>query len=183
MPSVPVKSTRNVIASQFMTLWICLTPIDAQHPAQALYNGLLLEPKGVQASTADKPAKISICGDCAIALCHKNDTPPPLSLANNLWVGLIPWQLQVLTFSKQLLIALLYPHIFVFKLYPKGATFRPGSKTLQWGMQGTVSTFELDITGISTMTQGNMMPQPTSILPSVMSVTFIGKGQVPKCQL
>lgn len=33
------------------------------------------------------------------------------------------------------------------------------------------------------MTQGNMMPRPTSILPSVMLVTFIGKGQVPKHQL
>ena len=159
--------------------WNC----NIQHPVQTLYNGLLLEPKGIQTSTADEPVKISICGNCAIALCHKNDTPPLLSLANNLWISPIPWQLQILTFSKQLLIALLYPCIFVFKLYSKGATFCPGSKTLQWGMRGTVSMFEPDITGVSTMTQGNMMPRPTSILPSVMLVTFIGKGQVPKRQL
>ena len=30
--------------------------------------------------------------------------PPKFSLANNLWIGDIPWQLRVLSFSKQLLI-------------------------------------------------------------------------------
>jgi hypothetical protein len=31
----------------------------------------------------------------------------------------VPWQFQVLTFPEQLLIALLYPWVFMFKLFPK----------------------------------------------------------------
>ena len=117
------------------------------------------------------------------ALCQKVDKPPALSLANNLWIGPVPWHLEVLTFPEQMLITLLYPCVFVFKLFLKDADFHPDRDTLQQGMRGTVSTFEMDVSGVSGMTQGNLMPCPPSILPLVISVTFIGQGQVPKRKL
>lgn len=46
-------------------------------------------------------------------------TPPCYALANQLWIGQIPQQLQVLTFPEQLLVSLVCPHVFVFKLFPK----------------------------------------------------------------
>lgn len=153
------------------------------HPVQNLYNGRLLEPKGIEGVNEEGGVRVKICGDCMGALCQKADKPPALSLANNLWIGPVPWHLEVLTFPEQMLIALLYPRVFVFKLFPKDADFRPGEDTLQRGMRGTVSTFEMDVAGVSGMTQGNLMPRPPSILPLVISVTFIGRGQVPKRKL
>lgn len=153
------------------------------HPAQNLYDGRLLEPKGIEGVNEEGVVRVKICGECIGALCQKADKPPALSLANNLWIGPVPWHLEVLTFPEQMLIALLYPRVFVFKLFPKDADFRPGEETLQRGMRGTVSTFEMDVAGVSEMTQGNLMPRSPSILPLVISVTFIGRGQVQKRKL
>ncbi|KAJ6625146.1 hypothetical protein B0H10DRAFT_1671846, partial [Mycena sp. CBHHK59/15] len=104
---------------------------------------------------------------------------PQYALANNLWIGRTPWQLQILTFPEQLLIALLYPRVFVFKLHPRC----PGRKdpdTLQRGMRGTVSTYDLDSDGIASMLAGDLMPRPPAVLASVISVTYIGLGELPK---
>ncbi|KAL4068190.1 hypothetical protein J3A83DRAFT_4097740, partial [Scleroderma citrinum] len=56
---------------------------------------------------------------CLDELQKPSNTPPQYSLANILWIGCIPWQLQVLTFPEQLLITHLYSHVFIFKLFPK----------------------------------------------------------------
>ncbi|KAK7055633.1 hypothetical protein R3P38DRAFT_2848150, partial [Favolaschia claudopus] len=87
--------------------------------------------------------------------------------------------LQILTFPEQLLIALLYPRVYVFKLHP----LCPGKKdpsTLQRGLRGTVSTYDLDSDGIASMLAGDLMPRPPAVLASVISVTYIGLGELPK---
>ena len=126
---------------------------------------------------------VRVCKDCLVELKDESKKPPTYSLANNLWIGRIPWQLQVLTFSEQLLIALLYPRVYVFKLYPKDINFHPDGSVLQSGMQGNVSTYDLDVKGVASMLQGNLMPRPPLILPSVILVTFIGRGSAPKQSL
>ncbi|KAJ7031925.1 hypothetical protein C8F04DRAFT_905170, partial [Mycena alexandri] len=104
---------------------------------------------------------------------------PQYALANNLWIGRIPWQLRALTFPEQLLIALLYPRVYVFKLHPRcGGTQDPN--TLQRGMRGTVSSYDLDCDGVVSMLAGDLMPRPPAVLASVISVTYIGLGQLPK---
>jgi hypothetical protein len=147
------------------------------HPAHDLFDGMLLEPRGV--SDTGMGIDVNICRECLKELQDPVNTPPPLSLANNLWVGRIPWELSSLTFSEQLLIAHLYPRVFVFKLYPKTVDRRLDGLTLQKGMRGNVSTFELDSQGIVSMIAGKMMPRPLSVLASVISVTFIGYGKLP----
>ena len=142
------------------------------HPAHDLYDGRLLEPQGIVGSGDGGPV-VRVCKDCLVELKDESKKPPTYSLANNLWIGCIPWQLQVLTFSEQLLIALLYPCVYVFKLYPKDINFRPDGSVLQSGMQGNVSMYDLDVKGVASMLQGNLMPRPPLILPSVISVTFI----------
>lgn len=47
-------------------------------------------------------------------------------------------------------------------------------------MKGTVSSFELDSAGIASMVSGDMFPHPPAILASIISVTFIGLGNLPK---
>jgi len=47
-------------------------------------------------------------------------------------------------------------------------------------MCGNVSTYELNSEAIASMVQGNLMPHPPAILASLISVTFITLGKVPK---
>ncbi|KAF9230628.1 hypothetical protein BU15DRAFT_22281, partial [Melanogaster broomeanus] len=105
---------------------------------------------------------------------------PRLALANGLWIGRVPWQLQVLTFCEQLLVALLYPRVYVFKLYPKKVAGIRSTGNLQWGMRGNVCTYELNMQGIVSMLEGRLMPRSVAVLASLISLTFIGVGELPK---
>lgn len=149
------------------------------HPRHVLFDGKLLEPVGVHISN-DGHYHINVCHQCLSSLQDmKQNSPPPLSLANNMWIGPIPGELSSLTLPEQLLISHLYPRVYVFKLYPKkGKRFRP--EQLQRGMKGTVSTFDLNMDDITLMLEGNLMPRKPSILSSIISVTYIGLGRLPK---
>jgi hypothetical protein len=148
------------------------------HSAQQLFDGKLLEPTGVM--TIDDQITITICHACHEELKKPGEKPPKFSLANRLWIGPIPWQLQVLTFPEQLLIALLYPRVYVFKLFPKRYHGARNVSGLQRAMRGNVSTYELNAEGIASMVEGKLMPRPPAILASLISVTFIAVGELPK---
>ncbi|KAF8520057.1 hypothetical protein JB92DRAFT_2611328, partial [Gautieria morchelliformis] len=117
------------------------------------------------------------CYDCTGALV-KNKVPS-LALANQMWNGCVPLQLQRLTIPEKMLVAFHYPHCFVFKLFPKNGS--PGDPDmLQRGLAGNVTTYTLNMPDIVHMLEGDLMPHPAQILASVMAVTFIGLGTVPK---
>ncbi|PCH40663.1 hypothetical protein WOLCODRAFT_168087 [Wolfiporia cocos MD-104 SS10] len=151
------------------------------HPRHILTEGKLLEPSAVIVE-GDRHI-LYVCAVCLKSLRSSADKPPELSLANRMWIGEIPWQLRTLTLPEKQLIALVYPRVFVFKLYPKKLGGRRDERTLQYGMRGTVTTFSLDMAGVSTMLEGRLMPRPPSLLASVISVTFIGAGRLPKDKL
>ncbi|PSS36933.1 hypothetical protein PHLCEN_2v1224 [Hermanssonia centrifuga] len=153
-----------------------------RHPAHNLYNECLLEPTGVIHNLNGKQV-VNICHDCFKHLSSASDGPPHLALANNMWIGHIPWELQVLTLPEHLLIALVHPRIYIIKLYPKDKDFRPDPATLQRGMHGNVSTYAQDINGVASMLEGQLLPQPLEVLSSVLTVTYIGKVQLPKVSL
>lgn len=148
------------------------------HQQHTLFDGKLLEPKGVLGD--GNHAVVMTCADCFNDLKKPTNQPPQYSLANNMWIGQIPWKLQRLTFPEQLLIALLYPRVYVFKLYPTKFRGTRDATALQRGMRGNVSTYDMDMEGIVEMVEGNLMPRPPAILASVISVTFIGLGDLPK---
>lgn len=85
-----------------------------------------------------------------------------------------------MTIAEQLLIALVYPRVFVVKLFPRGNT-RHGLQDdqLQHALRGNVTSFELNSGAITEMINGNLMPQEPAVLASVLSITFIGRGKVP----
>ena len=148
------------------------------HDLHTLFDGKLLDPLGV--TNKGNMQFVQICRQCRLSLQRATpNLPPPLSLANNMWIGQIPDVLSSLTFPEQLLISHLYPRVFVFKLYPKNG-FGGDPDTLQRGMAGTVSTFDLDLSSITSMIEGNLMPRPLPLLASLISVTFIGLGRLPK---
>ncbi|KAJ3731611.1 hypothetical protein DFJ43DRAFT_1039898 [Lentinula guzmanii] len=149
------------------------------HPLHTLFEGKLLEKAGI-INSPNSDILVTVCSDCWGELNHKTDLPPKFSLANDMWIGEVPIALQGLTFPEQLLIAQLYPHVYVFKLFPKKIGGKRNAAFLQNGMRGNVTTFELDNTGIISMLEGKLMPRPAAILASVITVTFCGLGKLPK---
>lgn len=155
------------------------------HPAHDLFDGKLLEPKGVDVINGQ--TMVTVCGGCLDELHSESvsaiEKPPRYSLANNMWIGRVPWELAALTVPEQLLLAHLYPRAYVFKMYPKDKDFRPNPSCLQRGMHGSVSTYEINTAAIASMLEGRLMPRPLSVLASIISVTFIGLGDLPKRHL
>ena len=154
----------------------CLKPINP-HEAHDLYDRIPLELSGVE-TREDSTFNVKICDSCKKELRRETPTsnPPRYTLANNMWIGRVPWEFEHMTLPEQMLIALLYPRVFVFKLHNKSGLH--SSSTLQRGMHGTVCTYELDMDGIASMLQGNLMPRPLSILSSIISVTFVGREKL-----
>jgi len=146
------------------------------HDQQTLFNGMLLEPHGM--STIDGCTTVNVCGECLMDLRKDSPLPPRFSLANGLWVGHIPIELSSLTFPEQLLIAHLYPRVYVFKLYPKSGG--GAAAELQRGMRGNVSTYELNVSAAAEMVEGALMPRRPSVLASLIAITYIGVGPLPQ---
>ena len=145
------------------------------HPTHYLVQGMLLEPGGVVEGTSGE-VTIQICRDCQAALHKPDDRPPQYSLANGLWVGKMPWELEVLTVPEHLLIALVYLRVFIYKLFPTSLCSNVDDTHYQRGMRGTVTTYALDQSAIADMLQGNLMPRRPKILASVISLLYIGRG-------
>ncbi|KAJ3559079.1 hypothetical protein NM688_g560 [Phlebia brevispora] len=161
------------------------------HPAHNLYGGIILEPEGI-VSGAGAEVAINICNPCLTDLAMNKSGPPRLSLANDLWIGSVPWQLRALSLAEQQLIALLYPRIYVFKIFPKDRSTREldmdgdeetKTSTLQRAMAGSVCTYELDARNVADMLEGKLMPRRLNVLSSVIAVTFVGRGRLPKAWL
>lgn len=93
-----------------------------------------------------------ICGDCMKAL--ERGTLPKLALANNLWIGDVPFELSDLTIPEQLLIARHYPRCYVFKLFPRDANIHFSLDQYHSGMAGNASLFELNMQEIVDMVEG-----------------------------
>lgn len=146
------------------------------HPNHTLVGGMLLQPEGLVHHNGRSFA--NVCDECLRDLKKQTPLPPRFSLANNLWVGAVPAELSSLTFPEQLLIAHLYPRVYVFKLFPKSG----GGATagLQRGMRGNVSTYELNVHSMTEMVEGKLMPRPLAVLPSLIAITYIGVGRIPK---
>lgn len=155
----------------------CLIPTHC-HRVHDLYDSRLLEPAGLVGDDGDPI--VSVCHQCLEELKKTGHNPPKMSLANDLWIGCTPWPLQLLTFPEQLLIAQLYPRVYVFKLFPKCQQAVRNMASLQRAMRGNVSTYKLNTEVIASMVEGNLMPCPPAILASLISVMFIALGEVPR---
>ena len=92
-----------------------LLQLTTRHPDHDLFHGMLLEPKGVDI----EKKRANICHECYGSL--ERNLLPPLSLANNMWIGRVPNCLQILTLAERLLIAIYLPTAYIIKLYPKQA--------------------------------------------------------------
>jgi hypothetical protein len=113
----------NSFANNVCKMWLQdipnlqqLWPHDT-HPVHDLFASVLLEHGGVEGMLHN--FVIMICGTCFKEMFKSSLLPPRFSLANNMWVGSIPWELSQMTMLEQVLVALLYPCVFTYKLYNK----------------------------------------------------------------
>ena len=146
------------------------------HNQQSLFAGMLLEPHGV--SVLNGKTMANVCGECLTDLQKDTSLPPRFSLANGLWIGPVPLELSSLTFPEHLLIAHLYPRVYVFKLFPKSGG--GSAAELQRGMRGNVSTYELNVSAAAEMVEGLLMPRQPEVLASLIAITYIGVSSLPR---
>ncbi len=84
------------------------------HYAHKLYDGLLVNESSVP---SDPERRTYICRDCYRYLKHAK--LPPLSLANDMWLGDVPIVLDILSLPEKVLIARYFSAAYIVKLYPK----------------------------------------------------------------
>lgn len=147
------------------------------HPHHTLWESRLLLTEKLVAT--DTGTEGWCCDQCVTSL--KAGKVPRLSLANGMWIGPIPEELSGLTIPEEMLIALQYPRCFVYKVYAKhGGAHNQDPDTLQSAMKGNVTSFQLNPGEVAHMIDGELYPCRPSILPSLVSVAFIGKRKPPK---
>ncbi|KAJ7081407.1 hypothetical protein B0H15DRAFT_924257 [Mycena belliarum] len=131
------------------------------HPSHTLHDGYLLHTAALAAGTT------YVCLECKRKLAV--DERPPLALANGMWLGDVPFQLQILTLPERLLIALYFPAAYIVKLFPKtkGAEFWD-RRSVNSGLKGNVSTYRLNTAQIAGIVSGNTMPPSPAILAATI---------------
>lgn len=148
------------------------------HTSQTLLDGMLLETQAVFTNFSGNQCTM-LCEECRKHLTGERDTPPPLSLANGLWVGAQPIELSRLTLPEALLIGLVYPRVFICKLWPKSNS-GVSPQALQNGLMGNVTSFEMNANDVGSMVDGKLMPRRPEILASLISITIVNKFPLPK---
>jgi hypothetical protein len=146
-----------------------LRPVTA-HPSHDLQANMLLVTEHLDNSNGHLLGWI--CKHCLAAL--KKNRRPNLSLANNMWIGPTPDALKDLTLCEQLLVSLQYPRGYVLKLYSRDGSDHPSAA--QPKLKGNITTYFANIDAVRQMLEGQLMPRKTSILPSLIAVTFIGRS-------
>jgi hypothetical protein len=147
------------------------------HPAHSTIESMLLVTEHI--TTIDGRARGWFCDGCLRSL--ESDRLPALALANRMWIGQIPPEIARLTVPEQILVSLYHPRCYIYKLHPRNMWGHNGDpSSLQNGLKGNVTTYELNMPDVVRMLEGKLMPRPTTILASTIAVSFIGLGYVPK---
>ncbi len=82
-----------------------------------------------------------------------------------------------MTITEQKLLALVYPRLHVYKLYPKQYC---GEGGLQRAMWGSLCSYPLNTEKVSEMLMGKLLPRNPNVLPSLIAVLYIGVGRLPE---
>ena len=144
------------------------------YPKHYILHGMLLHQGSI-----DLAGKTDICDECKRSL--DADRVPKHALANNLWIGDIPRELQDLTLPERILIAKYYPAAYIIKLFPKKKESHSWDlNQMHNGLKGNVSTYKLDPAQVAMMIEGEVMPPPARLLSSTIRITFIGPRGLPE---
>ncbi|EUC67452.1 ATP-dependent DNA helicase PIF1, partial [Rhizoctonia solani AG-3 Rhs1AP] len=150
------------------------------HEKHILSHGMLLDNVDLDKS-GDRRLVGWICQHCSSA--HNLGKRPAYSLANDMWTGEAPPILATLTLPERLLISLRFPRAYVIKLFLKGGRGTDHPLAIQTQLKGNVTTYHTNVDAVKQMLQGELMPRRTSVLPSLVAVTFIGRSNIAKSRL
>lgn len=137
--------------------------------------------EGVANSSCD------ICSSCLGAL--QKDRLPKLALSNQIWIGNVPSVLRILSLPERLLVSRHLPAAYIVKLFPnaKGSRYWINRNSVNSGLRGNVSTYQMDIQGIAglieTILRCLRMPPPVHLLSATIGITFIGPKKLPELTL
>ncbi|KAJ8507569.1 hypothetical protein ONZ45_g10073 [Pleurotus djamor] len=101
-------------------------------------------------------------------------------LANGLWIGDIPTELEILSLPERLLIALYFPAAYIVKLFPKSGAGTYNPHALNKGLRGNVSTYPLDANGLAKYITSNSLPHDPRILAAILGITFMSPNGRPE---
>ncbi|KAH9041352.1 hypothetical protein EDB85DRAFT_1922716 [Lactarius pseudohatsudake] len=141
------------------------------HPSHVLTHGMLLHQNpDCFHNDANGIHSANVCFSCASHV-HRNKTPP-LSLANGMWVGAVPGELDILPLPERILVGRHFPAAYIVKLYPKKRGANSWcSKNLQSGLRGNVSTYRLNTEDIASMTDAqSCLLRLRSLRPPLVSL-------------
>lgn len=163
------KSLLHVVSFEEIPNRYLMKPV-VDHPAHKLYEGLLIEPRGLLELHDRRDALI--CRECYRHL--RCNSLPPLSLANDMWVGEVPMVLGILSLVEKLLVARYFSAAYVIKLYPQSRKARGMDRDgLHSAMRGNVASHPLSSNAVAEMVEGNLLPHNVEILASLVSVAFV----------
>jgi hypothetical protein len=120
----------------------------------------------VTAADGSTPVKVDACSACWNSL-HDHKRMSKTALANNLFRGPIPKELQDLTLAEQILISRYRTHVFLIKLVGDSGKGDPATK--QTGLKGTVCSFEQQIEKAV-----DLLPSSPDTLVDHVAVLFVG---------
>lgn len=149
------------------------------HPAHFICNGMLLHKDAIK-----KKGIIPLCNLCLQSL--QQGIVPRLSLANDMWIGDIPFEMEILTLAERMLLARYFPVAYVIKLFPKKKGSTSWDKRgLNSALRMNVSTHPLPQDEICDIMdpQSNEFPADPCILAATIAVTFVGPKGIPKTSL
>ena len=169
------NNTRNIPVDDMVNKQLLQPPI--AHNSHQLTDGMLLEQAGVM---DDKRGQmLTVC-----AVCEKDiraGKVPKLALANGMWLGKVPMELQVLTFPECVLVTKCFPAAYMVKLLLK----KKGAKTwsslgCNTGMKGNVSTYHLNVEDIANLVNPVVMPPSPVLFAAMIGITIVGPHNLPK---
>ncbi|KAF8119274.1 hypothetical protein EV363DRAFT_1197813 [Boletus edulis] len=119
-----------------------------------------------------------ICHSCFNDL--KAGKLPSCALANNLWIGVVPHELSILSLPEQVLISRYYAASYIVKLYPwsRGAQSSSG-QAFNSALQGNVASYRINTMEVARMIEGEFLPHHPNILAATIGVTLVGAKNVP----
>jgi hypothetical protein len=140
------------------------------HPVHKYTSELLFHPSAISRTTTGSEG--AVCKECGYYL-HKKQLPK-LALVNNMGIGNVPSELAALTLPEQILIARHFPTTNIIKLYPQ----KNGVQSGNCALCSNVSMYRLNTEEIADMVGGNIMPNPSKLLASMIRVTIIGPKNI-----
>ena len=166
---------RNIHVDDMVNKQLLWPPI--AHNSHWLTDGMLLEQAGV---TDDKRGQtLTVC-----AVCEKDIRArkvPKLALANRMWLGKVPMELQVLTLPECVLVAKCFPAAYMVKLFLKKKEAKTWSSLgCNTGMRGNVSTYCLNVEDIANLVNPMVMPPSPVLLAAMIGITIVGPHNLPK---